>query len=262
MATQIYRNRLILPIAPAAGGALGLGFALAVAVMPQGLLVRAVDASRLPDVLAVAAPPLGPTARALLVLGGGGGLALLAGLALYLVYGRRTVAIGRRSDDGIPVLRRADAHPDAPARAPVRAHRDLGAPLLGAPLDPEEDSDLLVIERGVALPRDLDQPLAAFDPEAILPTPREPVRPVPPLIRQERPQLIDPGDRFETFEPAADLAERQGESVATLHALLDRLERSVGGTGRPPAPTRASAGAVRDLHNALGALHNVSSDAA
>ena len=53
-------------------------------------------------------------------------------------------------------------------------------------------------------------------------------------IRFERPQLIDPGDRFETFDPAPVAA--QIEPTATLHALLDRLER---GIARRPQATSA-----------------------
>ncbi|HEU4959940.1 MAG TPA: hypothetical protein VFT56_05990 [Sphingomonas sp.] len=231
MFAYLDRRRLILPLAPTLGGAFGLLVALAVAVMPASLLDSAVTASSIPSVLAAAEPPLGATARVLLLLIGGGGVALFAGVALWLVFGNRTIALGRgeRAGQGeLPVLRRADSHPDAPPRAPVRAHRDFGAPML--PLDS-------IVER--AMPADLDQPLAAYDPAAIPDVPREPVRAVAPLIRLDRPQIIDPGDRFETFDPAP-----LGEPTATLHALLDRLER---GIARRPRPARGLDQAVGDL---------------
>ena len=233
-----YRHRrLILPLAPTLGGALGLAVAAAVAVMPTGLLEALVAKSGIAAVLAAAAPPLGPTARIMLLLVGGGGTALFAGLALWLVLGDRAVTIGGEAGDpDIPHLRRADAHPDAPPRPPVRAHRDLGAPLLSVAAAP-------IVER--VLPVDLDRPMADFDPAAIPDVPREPIRAVTPLVRFERPQLIDPGDRFETFDPAPTAAEL--EPTATLHALLDRLER---GIARRPA---------RSLEQAIGDFRRLAS---
>jgi hypothetical protein len=247
MSAYLNRHRLILPIAPTVGGALGLAFAVAIAVMPAVLLDRIIDLSHIPAVVAAAAPPLGATARMLLVLVGGGGLAVVVGLGLFLLIGRRTFAVGRTRDHGlnVPVLRRADAHPDAPPRAPVMAHRDLGAPLLDVPIE-------------LPLPADLDQPLAAFDPGAIPDVPRAPVPSVAPLVRIARPQLIDPGDRFETFDPAPLAAAI--EPTATIHALLDRLERGV--TRRTPSPARAPAAAADDLQAALATLRGLASDAA
>lgn len=223
-----YRHhRLIFPITPTIGGGLGLVVAAGIAVMPAGLLEALVAKSGIAAVLAAAAPPLGPTARIVMLLVGGGGTALFAGLGLWLLFGNRSISIrGRGATSEVPHLRRADAHPDAPPRPPVRAHRDLGVPLAEHP----------IVER--VLPVDLDCPLAAFDPAAIPDVPREPIRAVAPLVRFERPQLIDPGDRFETFDPAPIAAAL--EPTATLHALLDRLER---GIARRPA---------RDLEEAIG----------
>lgn len=246
MFAYFHRHRLILPLAPTIGGAAGLAFASAVAIMPTALLSRAVDASRIAAVVAAAAPPLGATARMLLVLIGGGGLAGIVGLGLYLLVGPRTVTIGGTSEPnkGVPVLRRADAHPDAPPRPPVLAHRDLGAPLLDLPVE-------------IPLPADLDLPLAAFDPSAIPDVPRKSVPAVAPLARIARPQLIDPGDRFETFDPAPLAA--SAEPTATIHALLDRLERGVTRHRNPPSPARAPAD---DLQDALATLRSLASDAA
>lgn len=225
-----YRHRLIVPLAPALGGALGLAVAAAVAVMPSALLESLVMASNLPAVLAAAEPPLGVTARVSLLLVAGGGVALFAGFALWLLFGNRTIALGQApSDPDVPQVRRADSHPDAPPRPPVRAHRDLGAPPPAAA--PERP-----------LPADLDAPLAAFDPAAIPDVPRAPVPTVAPLVRFERPQLIDPGDRFETFDLAPAAAAI--EPTATLHALLDRLER---GIARRPHPIDQALGDLRRL---------------
>jgi len=226
-----YRHhRLILPLAPALGGALGLAVAVAIAMLPTALLESLVMRSDIPAVLAAAAPPLGATARVLLLLIGGSGVALFAGLGLWLLFGNRRIALGRAPvDPDLPQVRRADAHPDAPPRALVRAHRDLGAP-----------PPALAPER--ALPADLDAPLADYDPGAIPDVPLAPVPAVAPLARFERPQLIDPGDRFETFDPAPIAA--PNEPTATLHALLDRLER---GIARRPQPGRTLDQALGDL---------------
>lgn len=250
MSAYFRRHRLILPIAPTVGGALGLAFAAAVAVVPAALLSRVIDASHIPAVVAAAAPPLGATARMLLVLVGGGGLAAIVGLGLYLLIGGRAVALGDapERDDGVPVLRRADAHPDAPPRPPVMAHRDLGVPLLAVPVAEQ------------ALPADLDQPLAAFDPGAIPKVPREPVPVVAPLAHVGRPQLIDPGDRFETFDPAP-LADPV-EPTATIHTLLDRLERGVADPRKRPSLAGNPGLTTDDLQAALATLRGLASDAA
>jgi hypothetical protein len=230
-----YRHhRLILPLAPTLGVGLGLAVAALIAVMPAWRFESLVAASAVASVVAAARPPLGATARLLMLLTLGGGVALFAGLGLWLVFGKRTIALGAApADPEVPQLRRADSHPDAPPRALVRAHRDLGAPL-AAPA------------AGRPLPADLDRPLSAYDPDAIPDVPREPVPPVTPLVRFERPQLIDPGDRFETFDPAPAAA--GVEPVATLNALLDRLERGI----RHTRPSRS-------LDEALGELRRSAS---
>ena len=232
-----YRShRLILPLAPTVGAALGLATAAAIAVIPGGLLEALVMRSGIAAVVAAAQPPLGATARLILLIVLGGGVAVFAGVGAWLAFGKRTVGFGRTpAHPQLPYLRRADSHPDAPPRELVRAHRDLGAPMI--PLLPEADV-------AQALPADLDRPLADYDPEAIPAVPLEPARAVAPLAR---PQLIDPGDRFETFDPAPTTAEI--EPTATLHALLDRLER---GIARGPRPARS-------LDEALGELRRLAS---
>jgi hypothetical protein len=89
--------------------------------------------------------------------------------------GRQRVAVP--AGEQVPSVRRADAHPDAPPRRPIRASEDLGPPL------PIVTVSVLrgVPELEQPLPRDLDQPLAAFDPVAVPFVAREPVRAVAPL---------------------------------------------------------------------------------
>jgi hypothetical protein len=126
-------------------------------------------------------------------------------------------------------VRRADAHPDARPRVPLRAS-DLDMPALDPvpAVEPEVSvadildlSDAALPEEPVIamgppsegrplhaplpevqeLPADLDQPLAAFDPYAIPAVPMAPPPPVRPLRRRAaRAPIFDDGERFETFE--------------------------------------------------------------
>ncbi|RIA37641.1 hypothetical protein DFR49_3528 [Hephaestia caeni] len=250
MVATFRRQRLILPIAPVVSGAVGLLTALAFALLPIAGIEQAAVASGLAGVLPAAAPPLGITARMGLILAGGAGVTALLWAGLYLAVGTRALALtfggDRAEPDAVPVLRRADAHPDAPARRPISAARDLGEPVID--LDP--------VERD--LPDDLDQPLAAFDPGAILPVPAEPVRPVTALARIERPQVFDPGDRLETFALAPIVAPEPParRPEATIHALLDRLEQRVARRDQP-LPVLCAATTGNRVDEALGALRSL-----
>lgn len=281
-----------LPIAPVAAALLGGVAAGACALMPIPMLESLVMASGLPAAVSAAAPPLGMTAR-LAIAGGAGGMVMVFGwLVLFLVLGTRGVTIGRGKAieaDAVPTLRRADAHPDAPARSPLLATRDLGTPFLEvtapkteaesgegrlAPLFAPEPVAELPEEQD--LPMDLEQPLAAFDPDAIPDVPMPPPVTLPPLRRVSRPQVFDTSERFETFEltpirrtpPPQDFtpAPRQREEAitrpeteATIHALLERLEKGVvkrglaSGTETPPTPRESE----RGLEEALVTLRNL-----
>jgi hypothetical protein len=123
---------------------------------------------------------------------------------------------------------------------------------------------------------DLEQPLAAFDPEAIPDVPMPPPVTLPPLRRVSRPQVFDTSERFETFEltpirrtppppslaPAPRVVEEaitRPETEATIHALLDRLEKGVvkrGIASAPEAPQRPR-DAERGLEEALVTLRNL-----
>ena len=140
-----------LPVYGAVVG--GLIAAAAVLLASTDTLESAVWTTGVAALVPAAAPPLGTTARALLAVGSGALVAALLWSSLFLLFGPGGVfAKASPREDGVPVIRRADAHPDAPPRKPMSA-------------------------------ADLDQPLAAFDPHAILPVPMEPVRPVSPLAQ-------------------------------------------------------------------------------
>ena len=206
--------------APAWGAAaLGALVALAVATASGASLDHAVEASGLASLVPVAAPPLGATARGLLALTAGGGVAAVVWAALYLVFGAGgAFAAPKASSDRVPAVRRADAHPDAPPRRPLTAAEldDVSAPTEWEEEDASSEFVPVTEPAERNLPADLDTPLAAFDPAAIPAAPREPVRPVAPLA---------PGERLQTFAlaPPPPKAAAPAEPPS-IEALLRRLE--------------------------------------
>ncbi len=197
------------------GGAVGLFAILLVMIVPDWRLESLVSSLSLGDFLAAARPPLGMKARMLLALVAGLGAGAVTWAVVYLLWGpggllaRRAKPVRDDDDeDYVPAVRRSDRHPDAPPRRPLNAAE------LGAPPPPLEED---IVER--TLPADLDQPLSAYDPEAILSTPREPVRPAPaepmPIPPMREPAPEEQG-------AALPLPDRQDESIETI---LDRLER-------------------------------------
>lgn len=244
-----------LPGIPVIAGALGGGVALAALAVPMPVLEALVMGSGIPAILAAAEPPLGFTARAAIALGSGGFVGLSSWFGLSALFGARSTRLDDDVSDAIatPVIRRADAHPDAPPRPPLLATRDLGAPFdprpTVAPVPVVVPVPAGPVER--ALPKDLDQPLSAFDPEAVPEVPMPPSVTPPPLRHAARPPVFDESERFETFEltppvrprpslvvddpeprPEPTPAPREEaitrpETEATVHALLERLERGV-----------------------------------
>ena len=200
-------NRWIAPAGAAVGGLAILG---AFALMPVGSLENLVWRSGIAALLPVAAPPLGATARAILALGGGMFGALVLWSALFLLFGPGgfVAPSAKPAAADVPVLRKADAHPDNPPRKPMSA-RDLGTPMPPVMLSMEQ-----------AIPVDLDQPLAAFDPGAMPDVPLEPVRPVAPLRLAP---ALQKGERMASVElprvPSND------DNAPSIESLLRRLEQ-------------------------------------
>ncbi|MGY4396735.1 hypothetical protein ACVWZA_001920 [Sphingomonas sp. UYAg733] len=318
------RKRLNFPLAPVIAAAVAALAALVFALLPADLLGQIVLDSGIAALVPAAEPPLGGTARAALILIFGGGLGLVAWFTMFLLVGARTISFSGKAGDGVPVLRRADAHPDAPARRPVFANQDLGTPFLEVrarpihavaepALDPfiesTPESTPAAIEDAVFepappidqepleqdLPADLDQPLSAYDPSAI---PEEPLDWFPPsaqvIIASSRPPVFDASERFETFEltpitrpapepvtesapgtvaelsvfePVVVPAPRRAvdyDSSASIHALLDRLERGVTrreAVAAPPAPPPPPAPREESLQDALVSLRRLATRA-
>lgn len=277
MVAYALARRLTPNLALIAAGALGALVALAALLLPGAMLEQAVLASGIAAFIPAAEPPLGVTARICVAIFTGGGAAAALWFALNVAMGlvpsRGTVTVVRR-----PTVRRADAHPDAPPREPLRAGRDLGFDLLSPDLakadEPAADAPDVelppepVIAMGGAAPAspvltpeplappppvqsvpcDLDQPLAAYDPGAVLETPLPPPSAVAPLRRASPQPAAEPVLPIDTFQPSARPAPapapaptaniaphtspKTGTTAAphppeTVNALLDRLEQGI-----------------------------------
>lgn len=208
-------------IAPCGSAVAGIVAAALFLLVPQGALEDWVWRSGIAALMPAAQPPLGGTARAVLALTAGALTAAVTWSALFLLFGPDGwLAPKARQEDGLPVLRRADAHPDAPARKP------LSAADLGAPMPPPSTTPSTTVVRKVArtmvqpLPVDLDQPLAAYDPSAVLPVPREPIRPVAPL---RPPVALSDGERIASVQLPRSPAE--AGDTPSIESLLRRLEQ-------------------------------------
>jgi hypothetical protein len=193
MAATFSLERVRHHIIPAVASLVGLGVAVGIVTVPSDVLNAAVDRGGFATVLPAAASPIGATGRTL--------IALLTGLLiaacgfapqLKAMLVERLDAFARRprpaasGEENAPVVRRADAHPDAPPRRPIRAASDLGDPL---PIFGEEDRRSAPLPPPLErpLPDDLDRPLADFDPAAVPLRPMAPPEPVAPLAWSAEP---------------------------------------------------------------------------
>jgi hypothetical protein len=209
----------------AAGSAGFLAFA-----MPESIFSRLVVTSRLPQLLAAAQPPLGNTAR----------IAAVAAVALvtFAFVWSLLRALDRRPTDAVaaptsdeteeeaPRLRKADAHPDAPARRPILAGRELGEPAdvdadeyLAEELAPEEAPEPEALPSFlVAQAPEPEPPAAEREPE-----PEATVEPWPWAAEEEPGSEITAADN----EPEGD-AEQEDDSdtseAADLSQLMQRFE--------------------------------------
>jgi hypothetical protein len=131
-------------LAVAAFAAAALGFA--VFAMPRELFEELVAGTGLPALISSAEAPLGVKARLVAAAGGGGVLLVLTWSLLTLLDRVARKAPAKPAEDDFfdlgfdpPRLRRADAHPDAPSRHPIRAGREFGEPV--DPVTEEEPAE-------------------------------------------------------------------------------------------------------------------------
>jgi hypothetical protein len=264
MESILGRQRLILPIAPAIAAVAALFVALAFVAMPVNVLEGMVVDSGIASLVTAAEPPLGLTARFVIAAIAAGAIGGVLWFGLLLLIGTRSVVLNRGAAAGdTPVVRRADAHPDAPPRRPVFANRDLGTPFLDIRAEPG-----LTGERPI--PVDLDTPLAQYLHPLDKPLPAPPPQPLPvappavaeptplpirgevaiesaqaaviappapvvpeqPVETPEAPTRFAAHERIETFELTPMVRATGAEpstplAPATIHDLLERLERGV-----------------------------------
>ena len=93
MVAFLGRQRLNLPIAPFAGAVIGFVAAALFALMPTAMLEDLVVNSGIAAVLSAAEPPLGMTARFVLIFLVGGGIGALAWFSLFLLFGSRSIVV-------------------------------------------------------------------------------------------------------------------------------------------------------------------------
>lgn len=158
----------------------GVGVAVGIATAPSATLDAAMARSGLPQLLSAAEPPVGLTGRIVLALAAGGLIAAL-GWSRLLLSLRPTRA---RVKADMPSVRRADAHPDAPPRRPIRAAADLGAPLPIASTDQPDDTVAPALRTPGALTR--------VEPLPVPPPVGDP-GPPPPLFTMARSTALSGG---------------------------------------------------------------------
>jgi hypothetical protein len=146
----------------------GASVAFAVFALPDWRFQQAVGLSGLPLILPAAQPPLGQTARLLVAAVAGAFSFGLVWLVLRSV-GKKPAAPKQRFEpvelDMAPKLRRADAHPDAPARRPIFAGLDLGEP---EEVQPEREPCLMpVAEEVEPLAKPDSSPVPEDQPEEV-----------------------------------------------------------------------------------------------
>jgi hypothetical protein len=240
------RNSLDLPLAALAA----LAAAFIAFTLPADQLSRLVGSTGLPSVLSAAQPPLGMTAR--LGLGATGAVAIFALVYLGLRLLDRQPKRKARNDallvpvEEAPRLRRRDFHPDAPARRPISASRDLGEPDLAndepasplwlAPAEPE-DSIVDQAEETEPKPEESEEP--AVWPEAVVdcPDPGIPstaecaasAKSSTTSIQELMARLEEGLARRRPAEPVADEAKLkvQVDPVAPAEAQDDRLQNAI-----------------------------------
>ena len=219
---------LIRWIAPAGGVIAGIVVAALFLLMPVAMLEDWIWRSGIAALVPAAQPPLGVTARAVLALSGGLLAAAVVWSGLFLLFGTGGLLATRLAAraprparrPGTRAVRRADAHPDAPARKPLCVS-DLGVPM------PPVTPPLTDVPRA-ATPRSRScrrcPPISTSrcprsTRRRLLPVPREPVRPVTPLRAPE----LQAGERIDAIElPTAPHA---NDGEPSIESLLRRLEQ-------------------------------------
>ena len=212
MKKQAKRKQSRLDIAMAALAASSVAFAIY--AMPGAYFEQAVTSTGLPLIVDAAQPPLGATARLGAVLAAAAATFALVWLVLRSL-GPKKAPVPKRQPEITeieiepPKIRRADAHPDAPARRPILAGLDLGGSFdqLGT-FDGEEPAVTPFEE------------VAEEEPEQR--SEEEDMRPFPSFLVLEQPEEERDEPAFEDL--AAALPEVPEVEQTSIPHLMQRLE--------------------------------------
>ena len=228
------RSALDLPVAALAG----IAVAFAAFAVPSDVLAELIGATRLPEFLPAAQPPLGTTAR--IALASGGALTVFAIAFLLLRWLDRfasapakaaVAAPPRPVSADAPKLRKRDVHPDAPAVRPISAVLELGEP--ASPLAVKRKS--IVEAEPVRTPALAPEPEPVSEPAPVAarPEPAEPVRPpsLSELMARLERGLVErrppPEDSAEIAAPAARPAPQAFPEAGDdrLQSAIESLQR-------------------------------------
>lgn len=223
-----------LPLAPISALMLGGAAAFFTLAMPVGLIERFTVATGIAAIVPAAAPPLGDTARMLLVALAGVGGALLGGGSVLLAGGRKAKAKPAYADEiWSDETFASTAVAPAKPRAPLLATRDLGSPepvteavieaeaVTEAELEPFELTDIYVPE-----PVEAE---ATPEVEAQAPAEPKPTAPAPLPSPAAESSISDLMGRFESgltrratsaISPAAE-----AQDDPALREALEELKR-------------------------------------
>lgn len=206
--------------------------------MPDSLFSGLVETSRLPELVPAAQPPLGETAR-FAAVGAAFLLTFASVWALMALLGRvppsRKPEAEPEAESEAPKLRRADAHPDAPARRPLLA-RDLGEPLdlQDFPEATAQEEPEFVEAEHRPLPAFLvpqvpeAEPIAQAEEQRAEPeVQRDPPEPETAEVEPEPEAVAGPEPEAEVLpisELAAQLPEAEEEKDQSLSQLVNRIE--------------------------------------
>lgn len=225
------------------GGIIGYSF-------PLDLLDRVFVAVGASTAVPLLAPPLGSTARILVIIGG---MAMVAAITATVSPWRKGRArLGDQPqpffstmetpDDLVPVLRRSDAHPDAPARPPVFASRDLGHEAL-PPALPDQPEDMTTTFDRIWPKEDGQGDVDPDLPPALEPMPWETIQAEMDRLLSGvrfRPVGEEPGIAPVDDAPGQTDDREEGDTVPSISELIARLERGLA-RHRTPATTEGDA---------------------
>jgi len=247
----------------------GAAAAFFVFAMPQDLFEALVARSGLGRVVPAAQPPLGADARWAAVAAAGVVAAALV-WTIMASLGRRPAAAPAvqepaRSEPALR-LRKADAHPDAPARAPILASEDFGEPL---DLGPDQAIEPQPQQQPEAKPEsgpEAARPLPAFlvpeeaveaEPETLAATHSDPEPPAP--------AESEPAPAGQSGGTIGDLMSRFESGLARKKQAIERQAFQAPAPAAPapaPAPAAAADEPVADdrvghrLRSAIAGLQN------